>query len=349
MRGSLLAVVAIAVIAGLGVVFAVRTLGLLTPPSAVVEVPYTPPPTPPPPSVLVPSRQLFQGDTITQPGETRVRFLRADEVNDYNAHKDDYLPPEPAVAYLRYMARDAAADRPLRRADLEEAKKPEALRTRLSPGTRAVSVAVPKERSVGGLIQVGDWVDVYLNTEVGRSDGVAGVPHTALLVPHAQVVAKRDTLYSLYAVLPDPVPFTLATNPYRAALIEYGRTVGTLSLVPVSADDKKRLDKLRDDGVNDPANAVAITFAPPDSPEYAAEQGRIEAYAAGSTAIGTDDLARVLRLVPIAPAASGRIEFYSGVNRTGVATFPVGPPASAYYFFQMPGKPPAPKPPGERN
>ncbi len=367
MRGSLLAVVAIALITGLAVVAAVRYSGLLNPPPVVeVSPPPTPPapapPPPPPPRVLIPVRLVYVGDTI-YPADVRARPIRPEEKEEFEKNKDAYLQPVPEVAYFRFPARDLLPDQPLRKTDLLEPKKPEALNIRLFPGTRAVGVAIPKERSVGGLIQVGDWVDVHLNTEISRTDNPTPIPYTGLLVPHALVVAKRDTLFSVYAGLPpgEPVPFTLATNPYRAALIEYGLTIGTLSLVPVAADEKKRLDKLKEEALTSQESNLAVTFAAPGSPDYAEETSRIKAYSEGSLAIGNDDLARVLRLKPIPlpepppplpppPAPPVTIELFHGVQRSRVATFPVAtepppprpyiPPPPAHYLFQIPGGPP---------
>ncbi|HEY3789416.1 MAG TPA: Flp pilus assembly protein CpaB [Urbifossiella sp.] len=385
MRASLLAVIAIALIAGLGVVFAVKALGLLNqppppapPPVVVAEVP---PPKPPSILIIAPTRNIFAGDAIT--GENvGFRALLPEEKKDYEEHKEDYLPGQPAAAFFRIAARDLVGDRPLRKGDLLESKKPEPLHTRLFPGTRAVTVGITKDRSASGLIQVEDWVDVYLITEVSRTDNPNPVHFTGLLVPHARVVAKRDTLYPIYdPIRGDTVSYTLATNPYRAALLEHGRNVGILTLVPVSADEKKRLDGLRDEAIKNPASSVAVTFAPPGSPEYKEEQGRLDRYANGSLSIGSEDLVRILRLPEIVPAPPPPIppkpvkpmltppppppitvELFTGVNRSGTATFPVPytpppppetpeppppayvPPPPAKYLFSNPANKPAETP-----
>ena len=339
MRASMLAVIAVAAVVGLGVVFTVKTLGLLNPPPApVVEAP-PPPPAPPPPLVLAPVRHLFAGDTIN-PTDIRPRYLRADEMKEYEKNKAEYLPAVPEITYFRYSATAVAADQPLKHKDLKEPTKPESLNARLLPGTRAVSVGVHKQHSAGGLIQVGDWVDVYLNTEVSRTDLPVKIPHTGVLVQQALVVAKRDTLYSIYAPLipGEPVQFTLATNPYRAALIEYGRTIGTISLVPVSGAEKRRLDALKAAALDDP-NALpnGVTFAAAGSPEFRAEAERIDKYTRGGLAIGNEDLAKVLNLKPIEPPPPPvsapppptpapppqpvSIEIYSGVHKSATATF----------------------------
>ena len=339
MRGSMLAVLAIAVLAGLGTVAGVRYLGLLNPPPPpeppppppVVEAP--PPPPPPVPRILVSGRNVFPGEVL-EPEYLQVRPLRPEEMADYEKNKAEYLPANPSVFYFRFLAKEVPTDQPLRFSDLAPPKQMEALHSRLFPGTRAMSVSIPKNRSAGGLIQVGDWVDVYLTTEVRRSDATAKSPYTTLLIPHALVVAKRDTLYPLRRPLPpgEPIEFMLATNPYRVALLEYGRTIGQLSLVPVAEADKSRLDQLREQAVNDPSITVAATFAPPGSPEYKAEVDRIQAYENGSLAIGNDELASLLKLPPIPtviPAPPKTIEIFSGVSKSSMATFPVTAPAGA--------------------
>lgn len=371
MRASMLAVIAVAAVVGLGVVFTVKTLGLLNPPpQPVVEVvqppppkPVPPPEPPPPPLVLVSTTHLFSGDTIS-PASIRPRYLRPEEIKAYEANKAAYLPGVPEITYFRNSARDVPADRPLMAADLKDPIKPESLNSRLLPGTRAVSVGVHKHHSAGGLIQVGDWVDVYLNTEVSRTDlPNTKIPHTGILVQQALVVAKRDTLYSIYAPLVpgEPVNFTLATNPYRAALIEYGRSIGAISLVPVSSSEKKRLDALRTDAMDDASKLPhGITFAKPGSVEYQNELDRIEQYTRGGLAIGNEDLAKVLNLKPIPPLPPPTsappppaqpipptpvsVEIYSGVNKASTATFtpPSQPAPAAIRPAPTPWVPPPP-------
>ena len=298
------------------------------------------------PLIIAPTRNLFAGDAMTG-DNLGLRQLRPEEMKDYEANKADYLAGVREAGYFRIAAKDLVGDRPLRKGDLLDSKKPESLNSRLFPGTRAVTVGVSKDRSVSGLIQVGDWVDVYLITEVSRSDNPNTVPFTGLLVPHAQVIAKRDTLYPIYDPLRgETVSFTLATNPYRTALIEHGRNVGILTLVPVSMEEKKRLDGLRDDAIKNPnSTSIAATFAPEGSPEFKEEQARLERYANGSLSIGDEDLVRLLRLpviepppAPVKPPKPPKppkivppppppppvtVELYNGTIKSGVAVFPV--------------------------
>lgn len=379
MRASFLLVLTLAVLVGLMVAVGVRYSGLLNPPAVaqpVVPAPEPKPepkPAPPPaPRVLAMVRNVFAGDTI-EFTDVRARPIKEDEKKDYEANKADYLPPNETIALFRTPSRNLEADTPLKKSDLLEMAKPEALNARLTPGTRAIGVSLPKAQSVGGLIQVGDWVDVYVTTEVSRTDSPTKAPHTGLVAKSAQVVAKRDTLYKIYSGLPDSVQFTLSANPYRTALIEYARTIGTLSLVPVSGDEKKKLDGLRDAAMKDASKALALTVGNSESSEGREELRRVAGYEAGTLGIGTGDLMQILALKPIPvppppptpmipppqpippqpapPPPPTTIEVFSGTNRQPPAVFPStvpqppppqpAPPPTPIVVIQQP---PPPKP-----
>ena len=209
-----------------------------------------------------------------------------------------------------------------------------------------------KELAAGGMIAVGDWVDVYILTDVARSDAPgARVPQNGVLVRSAPVVAKRSSLYPIYTGLQpgEPIAHTLAVNPFRAALIDYARAVGTLSILPVSKAEKDRLDGMK----KDPKANLAIAFAEPGSPEYRDEEDRIEKYSRGEIAVGRADLAKVLRLpqITLPPPPTPRtgpvqIEVFTGVQRTKTAEFPSAdgpppyvPPPTPEYLFIAPTTP----------
>ncbi len=352
MRGSLLAVVAVAVVLGLGVVALVRAAGWLDRPAAPPPPPQpvvvAPPPPPVQPLVLVARRPMYSGDMVDAES-LALRALRADEAKDYDANKADYLVSVES-AFLRDLARDISADTPLRKADLAPVQKPEPLNARLAPGTRAIDLAVPKELAAGGLIAVGDWVDVLVLTDVSRTDSPARVPQSGVVVQAAPIVAKRSSLFSVFsAPKAGPIGHMVAVNPYRAALLEYARSVGTISLVPVSAAEKRRLDTIKTRATTNPtaAAAAAVPFAEPGSPEFRDEVERIEKYNRGELAVGRADLARVLQLAPPAPRTPAvQIEIIRGTARAGTATFepPGGPPAE--YVFTAPTGPAGTPAPG---
>lgn len=355
MRASFLLVLVLAVLVGLAVAVGFRYSGLLNPP---VAQPVVPPVVekvvvaPPPSRVLATTRNLFAGDAIEAP-DVYLRPATAAELKELESHPNDFLPPVMSSAYFRTPTRNMLADTVLKKADLEEMAKPEALHTRLTPGTRAFGVSVPKSHSVGGLIQVGDWVDVYVTTEVSRTDSAVKTPYTGLLVKSAQVVAKRDTLHKIYSGLPsDLVAFTLAANPYRTGLLEYGRAIGTLSLVPVSGDEKKRLDAMKDAAIKDPDKAIALTVGNTDSREGREELQRVRDYEGGTLAAGAPDLVRILALAPIPvpqpppppmtpqPAPPTTIEIYNGATRKPpVVIAPAVPPVPVVVVQQAPSPP----------
>lgn len=371
MRASFLLVLTLAVVVGLMVAVVIRYSGLLNPPPVlqpVVQVPEPKPepkPAPPPvPRILATVKNVFAGDTVEYT-DVRSRALRPEEMKDYEAHKADYLPPNELIALFRTPTRNLEADTPLKQADLMEMAKPEPLHTRLTPGTRALGVSLPKLQSAGGLIQVGDWVDVYVTTDVSRTDSQLKSPHTGLVVRSAQVVAKRDTLYRIYSGLSDSVQFTLSANPYRVALIEYARANGTLSLVPVSGDEKKKLDTLRDAALKDPAKAIALTVGNTESSEGKEELQRVHDYEAGSLGIGSGDMMRILALKPIPvpppppapmipppqpapplPPQPTTIEVFNGTTKQPSAVFapnvppqPAPPPPTPIIVVQQPPPP----------
>lgn len=301
MRASFLLVLAVALLVGLGVAVFIKNAGLLFPqPAAPVAVqPLAV--VPPPPQILVASRSLFAGDSIG-PGDVRLRPATAAEAKELASSPDKFLPAVQDVAYFRYIAKNVEANAPVLRESIEPMKKPEALNVRLPAGTKAVGVAVPKERCAGGLVQVLDYVDVYLTTEVGRSDAPGKSPRTALIAKNALVVVKRNSLYPVYAPLMDDlVQFTLAVNPYRAALVEHAMTVGNLTLVPANEAEKATLDQIKAEIGKDADKAILLSCPAPDSPEYREELRKVAEYTTGKVAIGTEQLMAVMGLKAISP------------------------------------------------
>src|SRR5205085_381391 len=127
----------------------------------------------------------------------------------YNKHKDDYLPAVREAVYLRIAQKNIATDQPILKVDLKELGKPEAIEAKLLPGMRAINFAVTKDHSAGGLILPGAWVDVLFTSHIEGPSGAT--TRTATLVPRVRVVAKRNTIWPVFAPLPEdkPVHFTL--------------------------------------------------------------------------------------------------------------------------------------------
>ena len=173
--------------------------------------------------VLVANSDLQKGIAIG-PGDVRVRELYPDERAFYDQYRGNFLPAFRSAANGRVPETNIRADQVLRRRDFRE-EQPEPVSLRLEPGMRAVTVAVVKERCAGGLIQLGEFVDVFLTTRVSVNDGVnpeKTTVRTAKLAQECRVIVKRNNLKTILAGNDDgaPVSFTLQANPYRAALIE---------------------------------------------------------------------------------------------------------------------------------
>lgn len=324
MRASTLFALTLAVLAGLGTAAAIKVSGVFNKPpepQPAAKRPDVP--------VLVAARNIFAGDLIDTTWVT-TRPLRPEELEQYEKNKDQYLPSLPAATYLRVAAKNIEADRPIRREMLQDMAKPESLSHRLLPQMRAVNVAVLKDHAGGGLIQPGEWVDVLLTSQVDSGEHTPISTHTACIAHRLRVIAKRNGLWPVFAPLPEdkPVTFTLEANPYRAALIEYAKSKGQLSLVAVSAAEQKGLEERRAMAL---ANIQPVGYAPvtmENSAEYQDEEARVAGVLKGDVSIGTADLVRIFGIKtteppPAAPTPPPQItvQQYTGNGRLYPAVF----------------------------
>jgi Flp pilus assembly protein CpaB len=289
MRASTLFVLTIAVLVGLGAIAAVRYTGWFTktpPPPVVVEAPI---------KVVVARENLFEGMTI-QAKDVVLRDLSPAEAEYYKQNKDKYLPPVTEAATLRILTTNVEAGKPLLREYLQDLGIPPALNQRLAPNMRAVNISLFKDRAAGGLIQVGEHVDVYLTTVVGRGgkwDEAATL--TARIAKDLKVIAKRDTLWTGLAAIPEnrPVHFTLEANPYRAALIEFAKQKGLFALAPTSSPRNGKGGR--------PGAVRPASLSDPESKEFRDEDKRVAAFLSGELAVGEPDLVRIFNLKPPLP------------------------------------------------
>jgi Flp pilus assembly protein CpaB len=312
MKASTLFAVIIAILLGLGVVAAARYTGLFaraTPPPPKQEEPH---------KVLVAARNLFEG-MVVKPDDVKVRTLEPDEVAEYQRTKEKHLPPIPEVAVLRVLARNVEAGQPMLREYLYEQALPDPLSRRLKRGMRAVNLVLPKDRAGGGLIQVGEHVDVYLTTQIARpGHWDEAVTQTACVARNVPVIVKRDMLWQAMLPVPfgQPVYYTLEVNPYRAALLEFAKVKGDLSLLTTDANPKK--------GGLKPAGGAP---ADDDSKEYADEETRVAAFNNGELAVGEGDLERIFHLAPpLQKAPPIRIERFDGVELKETKVYEVSLP-----------------------
>jgi Flp pilus assembly protein CpaB len=291
MRASSVFALTLAVLIGLGAVIGARYAGWLNrieqPKKEVKEV-----------AVLVTARNIFPGDVIEQ-AWVKTRPMRPEELVHYNANKEKYLPAVPAAAVLRVANKPIEADAPILREDLTELKKPEALHERLMPNMRAINLSLQRDQCAGGLIQVGEWVDVYLTSTITAENGLE-TTRTAAVATKLRIIAKRGSLWNLLAALPEgkPVQYAVEANPYRAALLEFAKNKGTLSIAALSAAEQKRLEQRRNEWLdkNAAVKLLPISFAEPGNEEIDAEATRIEGLQRGEYTIGSGDLIRLFDL-----------------------------------------------------
>ncbi|MCS6975909.1 MAG: hypothetical protein NZM31_02710 [Gemmatales bacterium] len=257
MRASTIFALIVAVALGLGAVIAVKASGILTPAEPKKETP---------PSIVVAAANIFEGNVISA-RDVRLRPIRNDqELQLYREGK--LLPPVTAAAVNRIAATDIVADTPLRE-ELLQPLQGDDLGRQLLPCERAVTVCIGNQWAAGGLIRVGDLVDVQLITTVegcengqlvsrtsanpaqpaannnkAASMGATGTQSaSAIIVRGARIIGRRTN--------PNPVDtplgrmcctnYTLAMNPYRAGLTEYCKDKGIIALLPVSRTERNQL------------------------------------------------------------------------------------------------------------
>jgi Flp pilus assembly protein CpaB len=285
---------------GLGATAAGKAMGLFGTPAK--EAPALP-------QVLVAAKTIFK-DTLIETSFVTVRDVSEAELADYNSNRSQYLPPMADAVFQRIAAKNIEAGQVIKRSDLVDINRPDPLAERLLPQMRAVNVSVKKERSAGGLIQTGEWVDVTLTTSFSIPEGVPG-NRTVLLARNVRVIAKRNSLWPVFRPLPEdqPIDFTLEANPYRAALIEFARDRGFLSLTPLPESRQKALEKARDESLK----SGKITFSDPESKELKDEDERVAAFNRGDLTVGEPDLLRILSLSLPKPPVS--LELITGQER----------------------------------
>ncbi len=310
MRASTLLVLTIAILIGVGVAVAARVSGIFRRPQA--------PPPPPEVKVLVAGQNIFEGGLITS-GSVKVRNMTPKELEHYREHKDEYLPATPSAIYLRIADAHILTDQPILKKHLKPMEIPSSLNSRLLPSMRSVNVSVNKDHSSGGLIRVGEWVDVLLTSEITDPEGNTTVK-TAPIARRVRVVAKRNTLWPVYAPLdPEkPIPFTIEVNPYRAALVEFAKRHGELTLVPLPQSEQKKLETTRTALLKKGSDIKLVHFGEPGTAEAAAEDARVMAYNHDELVVGQKDLMRIfdlkLAIAPTPPPPEKRIRIQQVVK-----------------------------------
>ncbi len=306
MRASSLFGMTIAILIGMAVVFGVKTAGLFDrklPEKKNEDMPR----------ILVAQTNLFQEMTTTS-ADVMLRPVDPSELDQYLKNKHKYMPAILAAANLRILARNVPANEPLLREHFQDLGLPDPLGMLLGQGMRAVNLQLPRERCGGGVIRKNDRVDVYLTTQV-CADKECTNPESmsAPIALGLKVVVKRDNIWTMLRGDDEgkPIPFTLEANPYRAALIEFAKTRGYLTIVPMGPVSKK----------------FAVTVN-----EDKEEEQRVIDHLERGNPIGNGDIEKIFKLNPIAPPGGGSppimIERWSNVIPKGGHTFPSQAPYS---------------------
>lgn len=302
MRASTLFAIVVASLLGLGAVVTANHYGLFAPKNG------EPPKKEEPIMVLVAAKNLYP-EIALQQTDVKVRALHPSEREAREEHRQNpgkFLPAVTTAAALLIPNHTIQADTPLRHDFFQKPKLPEGLQKVLAPGMRAVNVAVMKENAAGGVIRVGERVDVFLTSRITFEPNNRDFDKTALIAKDCKVVMKRNIIYPVIAPVPDdkPVAFTLQANPYRAALIRFAQGNGELSLVPAAESELPPND--------------GPPFKDPSSEEFKDEDERVKALAAGTLTVGDADLERIFKLKrPTPPPAPQRIELRKGVGLAG--------------------------------
>jgi Flp pilus assembly protein CpaB len=274
--------------------------------------------------VLVAKTSVYEGMTAT-PSEVIVREATAAERAELKANPTKYLPPTVEAATLRVAARHIFVGELLQKEHFLDPAIPDSPTKRLEPGMRSVNVVLPKERAAGGLIRVGEYVDVFFTTAICADAKCANYrTATAPLALGLKVVIKRDSLWNIMRADPEnkPVSFTLQANAYRAALIEMAKTKGLLTLVPAGSSAKERMS---------PASARI-------------EDARAAAFLAGEAIVSDEDLQRIFNLQPVqTPEPPLATEHYNGLQYVGkkVHEQPNRNQTAQGYSFRTPGQTPS--------
>jgi Flp pilus assembly protein CpaB len=306
MRASTLLGLALALFVGLIVVAGIRYSGIFSPKATVTETKKAESPV----MVLAATRNLFEG---TSPTSQDVGLRRATDAEIKLINEGVLLPAHPEAAQLLVLKRNVAANDALKKDYFEEMSLPEGVGKRIGPGMRAVDVELPKDRAAAGLLRRGEHVDVYLTSKV-CTDEAGSNPRTAIapIAKNLKIVVKRDVLYTLMIPVPEdkPVSYILEANPYRAALIEFSKSKGNITLVATSSQGK-----MADIGTE-------------------REEELVNRFIKGEASVSERDLEKIFRLDPL-PATPQplRVEMFEAGKLTSV-TLVQAPVPTTYERFE---------------
>jgi Flp pilus assembly protein CpaB len=252
MRASTLFILVFALLVGVGTVFSVNYFGLLNGKNGngqkKDDLPY----------VLIAQKNLFKGVTATTE-HVRVRQLTQEErvALNWDLIKSKALPPMVEAAHSRVLKANVPANTPLMQDHFEDLRIPEPMGGRVAADHVVVYVHLPKNQAGGGIIQIDERVDVFLTTTICYTpDCRVREEMTAPIALNLRVVGKRDNLFSVMAPVDNMVSLHLEANHYRAAIIEYAKRNGVITLVPTA--HRSNMGMVMTDSKEEANNAILV-------------------------------------------------------------------------------------------
>jgi Flp pilus assembly protein CpaB len=323
--------IAFALLLGTGFFFAARHFGWFERSAAAKEVP--PEVKPAPTMVLVAEDNLFEGLAVDSAKKVKVKEIDAKDLRDYKADPDKFLAATPNAALFLVPKRPIQAGTVLKKEYFEDFELPSGPEGLLKQGMRAINVAVPKTRCVGGIIRRNDHVDIMMTCKVlPAGEPERAIIRTACIARNCRVLIKRNQLWPVLSANPDdkPVDYTIELNPYRAALLDFAQQKGQISLVAVPASPQK---------------IAAGQYSDPTSKEYADEDERVQGVLDSVYVVSDTDLGRIFNIKPPPPKPEEPrpvvIRHITGVNATSATVIGPGgnysavPPTTSSYVPQM--------------
>lgn len=228
---------ALAVAAATAAVMMYRT-GTAPPPAPVETA--APAPAPPEVRVLVAQRAMPERHRI-KAGDISWTDWPEDRVQPFFTAVPDQaeeFPPGEIVGL--YTNRPYNAGEPLDVSALDS-RRVERLSDRVSPGMRAVSLAVSDETTAGGFVQVDDFVDII---HVGRGMDAAGAPDSRVILENVRVLAVGTSMGDAPNAGPsnitggNPDTVTVELTPRQASLLAGADYEGRLALALRTRDDR---------------------------------------------------------------------------------------------------------------
>jgi Flp pilus assembly protein CpaB len=264
------------------------------------------PPKPPPSYQVTVMASNLRDKMVIQPSQVKTITLSEPDynklINNPKYKGRQMLRGQQPV--FRTTKTPLQAEEPVFDDQLEPFAYTAALSTRIAPGMRAVNLRLAPEHCDGGLIRVGDRVDVLCTMTNANPVLAGGSTATAPIAKNVKVIARNDTteIYDAGGRSSDGLKaYTLQTTPFRAALIDLARKMeAEFTLVTSTSTNKDEGEASAGNGGGEPTD--------PDV-----------------SVVSTAHLAALFGVTPPEPEKPDwLIEHLVGTKRVGYQTLPAG-------------------------